>query len=56
MCFFAQTAEGLASIADAIQDTHFMTQVPQRAMLTPADPGAARRPTCCSHDPTRGDL
>ena len=29
-------------MADAIQETHFMTQVPQRAMLTPADPGAAR--------------
>ena len=40
--FFAQMADGLARTSDAIQDTHFMTQVPQRAMLTPADPGAAR--------------
>jgi hypothetical protein len=35
-------ADGLARTADAIQDTHFMTHVPQRTMLTPADPGAAR--------------
>jgi uncharacterized circularly permuted ATP-grasp superfamily protein/uncharacterized alpha-E superfamily protein len=40
--FFAQMAHGLARTADSIQETHFMTQVPQRAMLTPADPGAAR--------------
>ncbi len=41
--FFAEMAHGLARTADSIQDTHFMTQVPQRAMLTPADPGAARQ-------------
>jgi len=40
--FFAQMAHGLARTADSIQDAHFMTQVPQRSMLTPADPGAAR--------------
>ncbi len=40
--FLAQMVHGLARTADAIGDTHFMTQVPQRAMLTPADPGAAR--------------
>lgn len=42
IAFLGQTASGLARTADAIQETHFMTQVPQRAMLTPADPGAAR--------------
>ena len=41
--FFAEMAHGLARTADSIQDTHFMTQLPQRAMLTPADPGAARQ-------------
>ena len=40
--FLAQMGHGLARTADSIQDTHFMTQVPQRSMLTPADPGAAR--------------
>jgi uncharacterized alpha-E superfamily protein len=40
--FFSEMSHGLARTADAIQDAHFMTQVPQRAMLTPADPGAAR--------------
>jgi uncharacterized circularly permuted ATP-grasp superfamily protein/uncharacterized alpha-E superfamily protein len=41
--FLAQLADGLAATADAIHDAHFMTQLPQRAMLTPADPGAARQ-------------
>jgi uncharacterized circularly permuted ATP-grasp superfamily protein/uncharacterized alpha-E superfamily protein len=40
--FFAQIADRLADTGDSIHDAHFMTQVPQRAMLTPADPGAAR--------------
>ena len=40
--FLAEMAHGLARTADSIQDAHFMTQVPQRSMLTPADPGAAR--------------
>ena len=40
--FLSEMADGLSRTADSIQDAHFMTQVPQRAMLTPADPGAAR--------------
>jgi uncharacterized alpha-E superfamily protein len=40
--FFDEIGHRLARTADSIHDTHFMTQVPQRAMLTPADPGAAR--------------
>jgi uncharacterized circularly permuted ATP-grasp superfamily protein/uncharacterized alpha-E superfamily protein len=40
--FFAEIGERLARTADVIHDTHFMTHVPQRAMLTPADPAAAR--------------
>jgi uncharacterized circularly permuted ATP-grasp superfamily protein/uncharacterized alpha-E superfamily protein len=40
--FLAQMSERLARIGDSIHDAHFMTLVPQRTMLTPADPGAAR--------------
>jgi uncharacterized alpha-E superfamily protein len=39
--FLAEMADGLARMAAAIQHTHFMTQVPQRDMLTPAGRVAA---------------
>ncbi|HEV3354579.1 MAG TPA: circularly permuted type 2 ATP-grasp protein [Acidimicrobiales bacterium] len=40
--FLRRVAEGLALTASAIAESHFTHLLPQRAMLTPADPGGAR--------------
>ena len=38
--FFSEIADGLARTAGAIQDAHFMTQVPQRIVQIPAGPAS----------------
>ena len=40
--FLARIIDGLHATADAVARAHFAEQLPQRSMLTPADPGAAR--------------
>ncbi len=40
--FLARVIDGLHATADAIARTNFEEQLPQRSVLTPADPGAAR--------------
>jgi hypothetical protein len=40
--FLGRVIDGLHATADAIADANFTEQLPQRSMLTPADPGAAR--------------
>jgi len=40
--FLRRVADGLALSAAAIAETHFTHLLPQRAVLTPADPGRAR--------------
>ena len=40
--FLRRVADGLALSAAAIAETHFTHLLPQRALLTPADPGRAR--------------
>jgi uncharacterized alpha-E superfamily protein len=40
--FLGRVIDGLHATADAIARANFTEQLPQRSMLTPADPGAAR--------------
>jgi uncharacterized alpha-E superfamily protein len=40
--FLARIIDGLHATADAVARAHFEEQLPQRSLLTPADPGAAR--------------
>jgi uncharacterized alpha-E superfamily protein len=40
--FLGRVIDGLHATADAIARANFEEQLPQRSMLTPADPGAAR--------------
>jgi uncharacterized alpha-E superfamily protein len=40
--FLGRVIDGLHATADAIARANFTEQLPQRSVLTPADPGAAR--------------
>ncbi|MDQ1488775.1 MAG: hypothetical protein QOJ23_1289, partial [Actinomycetota bacterium] len=40
--FLGRVIDGLHATADAISEANFTEQLPQRSVLTPADPGAAR--------------
>jgi uncharacterized alpha-E superfamily protein len=40
--FLGRVIDGLHATADAIAEANFTEQLPQRSVLTPADPGAAR--------------